>query len=58
MKEGGFMEEEWTKFLQLGPGQFADLLSCYRRTFSEDQEEDSQGNRPKCQRILIGHGER
>jgi ATP-dependent DNA helicase RecG len=34
MKEGGFMEEEWTKFLQRGPGQFADLLSCYRRTFS------------------------
>ncbi len=28
------MAEDWIKFLQRGPGQFADLLSCYRRTFS------------------------
>lgn len=28
------MEEDWIKFLQRGPGQFAVLLSCYRKTFS------------------------
>ncbi len=28
------MGEDWIKILQQGPGQFADLLSCYRKTFS------------------------